>query len=211
MGPLPLILILSLSLSSFSPNPHPLTSPGADPPFRFPLEQKVTSHSGQRPAAATLGGGVRKGVGKEQMVSQLYRRPGPLIALNHQLGLEMPLKYAQPNLKRAVCMILKPQTQQPSAVRSACCCDLGKSGREVSPKVPSACRWGRGENPPARGWARERARRLQGGALLRALRAGLRPPDTMGERPAHVHLRRTWPWAPLSWQTSRKPLKSMDC
>ena len=46
VGPLPMIFILRVSLSYFSPNPHPLTSSGADPPFRFPLEQKVTFHQG---------------------------------------------------------------------------------------------------------------------------------------------------------------------
>ena len=65
----------------------------------------------------------------------------------------------------------------------------------------------------ARGCARERAWRLQGGAPLRAPRAGLRTADTMGrpgQPPAHVHLGRTWPRAPPGCQPSCKHLKSPD-
>lgn len=59
VGPLP-IFILSVSLSSFSPNPHPLTSSGADPPFRFPLEQKVTFHQGYVLLLRMVGGWGRE-------------------------------------------------------------------------------------------------------------------------------------------------------
>lgn len=139
-------------------------------------------------------------MGNEQTVGEPFR-PSPSAALNHRLGLEMPPQVCITQvLKRPICKTFKLQTL---------------SGYKRLPAWLMQKRAGSARKDPqyARGCARERAWRLQGGVPLRAPRAGLRTADTMGppgQPPAHVHLGRTWPRAPRGCQPSCKALKSPD-